>query len=190
MRPRGPEPCRPARSTPDCCGDALGQGRSEDAVLRMRSRTIALRHSLPLREGRSALTRFGEELHLGFRRRLPPPPFRGCGRAGAARPTKRFADGLHGRRNVLRGCGALAFGLQHRNRRIDLHAFGTLGDQNLSDAALIDGFEFHRRLVGLDLRQYVARLDGIAFLDVPFGELALLHGGRKRGHEDLRGHQR
>ncbi|MEJ0041717.1 MAG: hypothetical protein WDM81_05685 [Rhizomicrobium sp.] len=43
-------------------------------------------------------------------------------------------------------------------------------------------------LVGLDLGQDVAGLDGVAFLDEPFGKLALLHGGRQGGHENLSGH--
>ena len=37
-------------------------------------------------------------------------------------------------------------------------------------------------------RRHVAASDRIAFLDIPFGELALLHGGRKLRHEDLRRH--
>ena len=79
----------------------------------------------------------------------------------------------------------LAFAQHQRDRGVDLHAFGALGDQDLLDLAAIDAFDFHRRLVGLDLGQHVAGLDGVADLDQPFGEFALFHGGRERGHQDI-----
>src|SRR5262249_18541727 len=39
-----------------------------------------------------------------------------------------------------------------------------------------------------DLGDDVARLDALALGNQPLGELALLHGGRQRGHQDLGGH--
>ena len=45
------------------------------------------------------------------------------------------------------------------------------------DRALVDRLELHRRLVGLDLGEDVAGGDAVAFLDQPFGQRALLHGG-------------
>src|SRR5680860_410820 len=65
---------------------------------------------------------------------------------------------------------------------------GTLGDEELVDRPVIGRLHLHGRLVGLDLGDHVAASDAVAFLDVPFDELALLHGGRELRHEDLRGH--
>ena len=74
------------------------------------------------------------------------------------------------RRRRLRGCPAfggrrgrsvarvLALARQDRDRRADLHAVGALGHQDLGDLALVDRLELHRRLVGLDLGEDVARL--------------------------------
>ena len=44
--------------------------------------------------------------------------------------------------------------------------------------ALGDRLDLHGRLVGLDLGQHVAGLDGVAFLLVPFRQLAVGHGRR------------
>ena len=90
---------------------------------------------------------------------------------------------------AFQGSGVLAFRQKHRNRRIDRHAFRPLRDHDFSDRALVDGFDFHRRLVGLDLCDCVARGNVIAFLLQPLRKLALLHGGRQRGHEDGSGHR-
>jgi hypothetical protein len=57
------------------------------------------------------------------------------------------------------------------------------GHDDLADDALIDGLDFHRRLVGLDLGDHVAGGDAVALLDQPFGERALLHGRRQGGHQ-------
>ncbi len=89
----------------------------------------------------------------------------------------------------FQGSGILAFRQEHRNRRIHRHAFCALRDHDFPDRALVDGFDFHRRLVGLDLGDGVARGNAIAFLLQPFRKLALLHGGRQRGHEDGGGHR-
>jgi hypothetical protein len=85
--------------------------------------------------------------------------------------------------------GLLALGQQRGDGRIDLHALGAFGNEYLADNAFIDGLEFHRGLVGFDLGQEGAGLDDVAFLDQPFGQLALLHGGRQGGHENLGAHQ-
>ena len=53
---------------------------------------------------------------------------------------------------------SLAFAGQDRDRRADLHPVGALGHQDLGDRALVDRLELHRRLVGLDLGEDVARL--------------------------------
>ncbi|SPU46072.1 Uncharacterised protein [Brevundimonas diminuta] len=74
---------------------------------------------------------------------------------------------------------------QAGDRGVDLHALGAFRHQNLQHFALIDGFDFHRRLVGLDLGDDVARRDGVADLDVPFGQDALFHRRRQGGHQDI-----
>ena len=61
---------------------------------------------------------------------------------------------------------------------------------DLRDRALVDRLDLHRRLVGLDLGDHVAGGDLVALLDVPLGEIALLHRGRQRGHEDVDRHYR
>ena len=60
---------------------------------------------------------------------------------------------------------------------IDLHALSTFGHQQFSDTALVHRLEFHGGLVGFDLREDVAGVNLIAFLDEPFCEFALFHGG-------------
>ncbi len=64
------------------------------------------------------------------------------------------------------------------------------GDQNFAERAFVRRLDFHRRLVGLDLGNDVAGLDLIALFLEPFGEIALLHGRRERGHENLDRHER
>ena len=116
-------------------------------------------------------------LRLGARR-LPPRPDRSRRAMARARRWRR-----------ARGSRAsAAVAVQHRDRRVDLHALGAFGDQQLRHLALVDRLHLHGGLVGLDLGDDVAGLDGLAFLDQPLGELALLHGGRQRGHQDLGRH--
>ena len=74
-----------------------------------------------------------------------------------------------------------------RDHGADLHPFGTFGNGNRSDDAFIDGFKFHRRLVGFDLGKDVAGGDAVAHLYQPFGKSAFLHRRGKRGHLDFVG---
>ena len=104
-------------------------------------------------------------------------------------PAGASALGAAWRPLLRRGARRLAIGQQGGDGRIDLHAFGAFGHQDLADLAFVHGLEFHRGLVGFDFGQNVAGLDGVAFLHQPFGELALFHGGRQRGHQDLGAHQ-
>ena len=67
-------------------------------------------------------------------------------------------------------------------------AFGALLDEDLRDLAFVDGFHFHRGLVGLYLAEDLAGLHIVADLHMPLGKLALRHGGRQRGHQHIRGH--
>ena len=74
------------------------------------------------------------------------------------------------------------------DRGVDGDAFGAFFDQDLAEDAFVDGFDFHGGFVGLDLGDDVARFDLIAGFLEPFGELALGHGGRQSGHQNLDGH--
>ena len=84
--------------------------------------------------------------------------------------------------------GILALAGQHGDQRVDLDAFGAGRNDDLGDRALVDGLDFHRRLVGLDLGDHVARRDLVAFLDQPLGEIALFHRGRQGRHGDVDRH--
>jgi hypothetical protein len=105
----------------------------------------------------------------------------GLGRGGLGRFSG--GRGLGGRRSR-----AFALAGQLGDRGVDLDVLGPGLDQDGFDHAFIDGFDFHRRLVGLDLGDHVAGLDGVADLDVPLGEGPLLHGGRQGGHQDVDRH--
>ena len=134
-----------------------------------------------------------------------PGGLRRRGRGFDRRCGGRRASELHrpwARRGAFGGAGAAVSGLgrcaasrlfafvgHDRDRRADLHAVGALGHQDLGDLAFVDRFELHRRLVGLDLGEDVARLYLIAFLDQPFGERAFLHRRGKRGHLEFDGHE-
>ena len=73
---------------------------------------------------------------------------------------------------------ALTILQQHRNRRIHRHGFGAFGNQDFSDLPLIDGFDFHRCLIGFNFGDHVTRSDLIPFFHKPLGEIPLGHGGR------------
>jgi hypothetical protein len=86
-----------------------------------------------------------------------------------------------------RGCGGLrqgrsvlAFFQQQGDGLVHLHALAAGRHQDLADLALVDGFHFHGRLVGLNLRDDVAGLHGLAFILEPLGEVALGHPARAR----------
>ena len=84
--------------------------------------------------------------------------------------------------------GAFAVGQNGRDRRVDRDVGGAFGDQDPAERALIGRLDFHRRLVGLDLGDDIARLDRLAFLLQPLRKVALFHGGRQRRHQHLNGH--
>src|SRR5581483_2639632 len=60
--------------------------------------------------------------------------------------------------------------------------------QDLAERAFVDRLDLHGRLVSLDLGDHVAGLHPLALFLQPFGEVALLHRGRQRGHEDFDRH--
>jgi hypothetical protein len=124
----------------------------------------------------------------------------GRGRMGRGLGLRRFRLGFGGRgrfRRLLRGRGRrrlgeigsiLAVGEDHGDRRVDGYVGRAFRDQDLAERTLIGRLDFHRRLVGLDLGDDIAGLDRLAFLFQPFGEVALLHRGRQRRHQNLNGH--
>jgi hypothetical protein len=82
----------------------------------------------------------------------------------------------------------LALAENQRDRRIDGDVLGALRNEDAAERALVDRLDLHGRLVGLDLRENVARLDAVAFLLGPFGELADFHRRRQRRHQNLDRH--
>ena len=104
-------------------------------------------------------------------------------RSGNSRRHGHFRASLHGvggfwsRRGNRHRIGAFTFCGNDRNRRVDCDIFRAVCDQDLSEHALIDRFDFHRRLVGLDLGEHIAGLDLVADLLDPFGKFALFHRG-------------
>ena len=165
IRPLGPLPVHGlCRSTPFCGGDPLGQRRGD---------------------------------HRGH-------PFGSCGcgdcsrcgGSGRCRRSWRAAGAAAASELVQqrrsRGAGAALASSSSpasvRDDRADLHAFGAFGHGDRGDHAFVDRFEFHRRLVGLDLGHDVAGRHRVAHLDQPFGQRAFFHGRRKRGHLDVDRH--
>ena len=65
--------------------------------------------------------------------------------------TKRFL----GRR--YSSCGVLAFGHNDGDGCVHRDVLRAFGDDDLAENAFIDRFEFHRRLVGFDLGEDLAR---------------------------------
>ena len=122
---------------------------------------------------------------------------------GNRRAGRRRRNRLRGRlRRLGRGCldlgsggggldrhGAFTLASDQRDHRAHFHAVGAFRNDDLGDDALVHCLEFHRRLVGLDLREDVAGFHRIAFLDEPLCERTLLHGGRKRRHLQFNRHQ-
>ena len=101
---------------------------------------------------------------------------RSSGRRGSG--FRRGASGGHG----------LARFHQNRDHIIHLHALRTGGHQDAAQNAFIHRFHFHRRLIGFDFRDHIAGLDPLAFLLQPARQIAFRHGGRKRGHQNICGH--
>jgi hypothetical protein len=92
----------------------------------------------------------------------------------------------HGRGRSRGGFGGAVLALQLGDRGVDLDVLRAGRHQDRLDHALVDGFDFHRRLVGLDLGDHVAGLDGVAFLDQPLGQGPLFHRRGQGGHQDVR----
>src|SRR5262249_56438648 len=88
------------------------------------------------------------------------------------------------------GGGVPALAKVHGVRSVDRHVIGPFRHQNLAEGTFVDRLDLHGGFVGLDLCNDVAGLDRVTFFLVPLGEVALLHGGRERGHQYLSRHRR
>ena len=103
-------------------------------------------------------------------------------RSGQHFRNRAFLGGRRRRRHVL------SLLRQHRDQLVDGDVLRAFRHHDLGERAFVDRLVFHGRLVGLDLGDHVTRLDLVALLLEPPGEVALLHGGRQRGHEDVDRH--
>ncbi len=119
---------------------------------------------------------------------------RGCGGRswrGSLGGGRRHLGGLL-RRRRCRGISeigrALPVAQDHGDRGVDSDVGGALRNQDLAEGALVGGLDFHCGLVGFNLGDHVAGLDGFAFLLQPFGKVALLHGRRECWHQNLNRH--
>jgi hypothetical protein len=92
-----------------------------------------------------------------------------CGRLRRRRGGRRRGSGPVQSRSIL------AFLEKHGDHRVDGNALAPFGHHDLTDGPLFDSLDFHRRLVGFDLRDDIAGGDLVAFLDMPFGERAFGH---------------
>ena len=75
--------------------------------------------------------------------------------------------------------GVFTISQDHGDGRVDFHALGSGRYKNFAKLALVSGFDLHRRLVGLDLGDDIARVNLVAFGFHPFGKFALFHRGRQ-----------
>ena len=170
MRPAALEP---SEVDPGLLGHALGERAREDALAALGAvaALAGTRRRLRVR-GRPRLFGSGRG---GFRRA-------GLGRLRLGSGLRRLAVR---RLEVLERGGVLAFFQKQRDRRVDRHALGAVGDQDLAERPLLDRLDLHGRLVGLDLGDDVAGGHLIAFLLQPPGKVAFGHGRRQRRHPDL-----
>ena len=97
--------------------------------------------------------------------------------------------------SLLAACGSQHLGRDlfpslagNRDRRAEL-GLGTIGHEDLEEHAVVVGAQLHQRLVGLDLGQDVAVLEGVALLDDPARDRAALHRVGQAGHHEFVGHQ-
>ena len=137
--------------------------------------------------------RAGRDLGLERRRRRRRGAIAGAGHADRRRLGNRLRRlGRRGaacrRRRLIERRPVLAVAEQQRDRRVDRDALGPVRHQDAAERALVDRLDLHRRLVGLDLGDHVARRDGVALALEPAREVALGHGRRQGGHQDLGRH--
>ena len=66
---------------------------------------------------------------------------------------------------------------EHSNHIVDRDILRAFRHKDFCNGAFIDGFDFHRRLVGFDFGDHIAGLDLVALFLEPLRKVALLHGG-------------
>ena len=169
-------------------GDALGERRGEDAA--------AARLRLPAPLGFGGLRRALRSLvdarigHVASDR--PDVSACGCGAAagaaGRAAAASARAAAPPPAAAPLTLFGSSPSPAITRDQLVDRHVGGAFRHHDLGEDAFVDRLDFHGGLVGLDLGDHVAGLDRVAFLLQPLGEVALFHGGRQGGHQDVDGH--
>src|SRR6185437_6290090 len=129
-----------------------------------------LGHALGQRTGENAVAGTGA---IGGRRRRRRRLWTDRRRRGSGCRLRRRGGGrrrLLGRFLLRRLAGAgqrfrvLALLEQQGDDRVHLDALRALGNDDLAERALVDRLDLHRRLVGLDLGQDIAGLDGLALL--------------------------
>ena len=174
-------------------GDLLAHDEDVGVAPHLLGHGVAQRFADGLRDHLGAFGHFriglGDGLRRGRRLRLAGLRLRRFGLGGSAGGADSAAFSCFaGARRLAEIGGAFAVGQNGRDRRVDGDVGGAFRDQDLAERALIGRLDLHRRLVGLDLGDDVARLDRLAFLLQPFRKVALLHGGRQRGHQHLNGH--
>ena len=92
-----------------------------------------------------------------------------CGRRSLRFRCSRWLEAVQGR-------GVLAIFKEDCNGLVYRNAFSPFRDEQLSDRAFIDRLNLHRRLVGFDLGNHIARRNIVALLDKPTGERPFRHG--------------
>ena len=174
MRPCGPLPLSEAEINASLLGHAPRQGTGEICVRRRATARCRGRVGSGRRRRRWGRRRVaGAGWRLGLVRRR-------CGGAAI------------GRRALVMpsiALGVLAFFARTTAIGVLIgDRFGALGDQDLAEHTFFDRLDFHGRFVGLNLGDYVAGLDRLAFGLKPFGERALSHGWRQGRHQHLDRH--
>ena len=69
----------------------------------------------------------------------------------------------------------LTFSQQDGNWLVDGNACVPFSDKQFADDAVLNGFELHYCLVRLDFGQQIPGGNRVAFLHVPFGQIAIRH---------------
>ena len=176
-RPCGPEPVMRPSSMPASLARRRASGEEK-----MRAWPLACAPVLPLAAARrcAASARAAAWRRCGL---AGAGWLRLAGLVGLLRPwPRRLAGAGAGRFHVLAVAG------EHRDHIIDRHVLGALRHHDFGKRALVDGLDFHRRLVGLDFGDHVAGLDLVALFLEPLRKVALLHRRRQRGHQDVDRH--
>ena len=100
----------------------------------------------------------------GARRRGASDAGGGGGRTSNGASRRASGDGAH----------VFAVPGDQRDWRVDRDVLSAFGDHDLGEHPLVDRFDLHRRLVGLDLGEHIAGSDGFPFALEPASDLSPL----------------